>query len=56
MLPGFFMGLVIVGISYHVNGLQATEGVYLTGLIIYMVLFGSYTCLTWVIPAEVYPM
>lgn len=56
MLPGFFMGLVIVGISYHVNGLQTTEGAYLTGLIIYMVFFGSYTCLTWVIPSEVYPM
>ena len=55
MLPGFFIGLVIVGISYHVKGTMATEGVYLTGLIIYEIFFGSYACLTWVIPAEVYP-
>ncbi|EMC94422.1 hypothetical protein BAUCODRAFT_111295 [Baudoinia panamericana UAMH 10762] len=55
MLPGFFIGLVLVGVSYHVPGLQGTEGVYLTGLIIYEIFFGSYACLTWVIPAEVYP-
>lgn len=55
MLPGFFVGLVIVGISYHVHGVAAKEGVYLTGLIIYEVFFGSYACLTWVIPSEVYP-
>ena len=55
MLPGFFIGLVIVGISYHVSGVAATEGTYLTGLIIYEIFFGSYACLTWVIPSEVYP-
>ncbi|KXL51444.1 hypothetical protein M433DRAFT_60452 [Acidomyces richmondensis BFW] len=55
MLPGFFIGLIIVGISYHVQGTQAIEGTYLTGLIIYEIFFGSYACLTWVIPAEVYP-
>ncbi|KAK5115376.1 hypothetical protein LTR85_009836 [Meristemomyces frigidus] len=55
MLPGFFIGLVIVGISYHVKGTMAIEGTYLTGLIIYEIFFGSYACLTWVIPAEVYP-
>jgi MFS family permease len=55
MLPGFFVGLVIVGVSYHVKGVAATEGVYLTGLIIYEIFFGSYACLTWVIPSEVYP-
>ncbi|KAK3671493.1 fructose symporter [Recurvomyces mirabilis] len=55
MLPGFFIGLVLVGVSYHVNSFQGTEAVYLTGLIIYEIFFGSYACLTWVIPAEVYP-
>lgn len=55
MLPGFFVGLVLVGASYHVTGLMGKEGVYLTGLIIYEVFFGSYACLTWVIPSEVYP-
>jgi len=55
MLPGFFIGLILVGVSYHVSGTAGTEGVYLTGLIIYEIFFGSYACLTWVIPAEVYP-
>lgn len=57
MLPGFFIGLIIIGASYHVplSNLPAAEGVYLTGLILYMGFFGSYACLTWVIPAEVYP-
>ncbi|KAL9080548.1 MAG: hypothetical protein Q9157_000690 [Trypethelium eluteriae] len=55
MLPGFFIGLVLVGISYHLTSQSATLGVYLTGLIIYEIFFGSYACLTWVIPAEVYP-
>lgn len=52
-LPGFFIGLVLVGASYHVNGTAGTEAVYLTGLIIYELFFGSYACLTWVIPSEV---
>ena len=55
MLPGFFIGLVLVGISYHVSSQAGTLGVYLTGLIIYEAFFGSYATLTWVIPAEVYP-
>ncbi|KAI9688966.1 MAG: hypothetical protein M1822_000703 [Bathelium mastoideum] len=55
MLPGFFLGLVLVGISYHLTSQAATLGVYLSGLIIYEIFFGSYACLTWVIPAEVYP-
>jgi hypothetical protein len=55
MLPGFFIGLMLVGISYQVSGLQATLGVYLTGLILYELFFGSYAALTWVIPSEVYP-
>ncbi|KAJ6781418.1 hypothetical protein PWT90_02256 [Aphanocladium album] len=58
MLPGFFIGLVLIGIANqfdpHTN-LKAAEGIYLTGLIIYMGFFGSYACLTWVVPSEVYP-
>ena len=55
MLPGFFIGLVLVGISYQVDTQSAKLGLYFTGLILYEVFFGSYACLTWVIPAEVYP-
>ncbi|OAL50000.1 hypothetical protein IQ07DRAFT_567546 [Pyrenochaeta sp. DS3sAY3a] len=55
MLPGFFIGLVLVGVSYQIESLQGTLGVYLTGLIIYELFFGSYAALTWVIPSEVYP-
>lgn len=58
MLPGFFIGLLLIGCSYLINvhtNLAGAEGVYLTGLIIYMGFFGSYACLTWVIPSEVYP-
>ncbi|PVH93987.1 plastidic glucose transporter 4 [Periconia macrospinosa] len=55
MLPGFFVGLVLVGISYHMHTLSSQLGVYLTGLILYELFFGSYAALTWVIPSEVYP-
>jgi len=58
MLPGFFVGLILIGISYHIpldTNLQGAEACYLMGLIIYMGFFGSYACLTWVIPSEVYP-
>ncbi|PLB49402.1 general substrate transporter [Aspergillus steynii IBT 23096] len=58
MLPGFFIGLVLVGVGYTINYEQhpaAAEGVYLTGIILYMGFFGSYACLTWVVPAEVFP-
>ncbi|KAJ5612730.1 hypothetical protein N7510_005924 [Penicillium lagena] len=58
MLPGFFVGLVLVGagytIDYHAHP-AAAEGLYLTGIILYMGFFGSYACLTWVIPSEVFP-
>src|SRR4051795_9949013 len=56
MLPGFFVGLVLVGASYHVaeGNLQGKLGLYLTGLILYELFFGSYAALTWVIPSEVY--
>jgi hypothetical protein len=50
MLPGFFVGLVLIGISYHIpldTNLMGAEACYLTGLIIYMGFFGSYACLTW---------
>ena len=58
MLPGFFIGLLLVGIGYQIpldRHPKAAEGVYLTGLILYMGFFGSYACLTWVIPSEVFP-
>ncbi|KAA8643304.1 hypothetical protein EYZ11_002354 [Aspergillus tanneri] len=58
MLPGFFIGLVLVGVGYTIDYGKhpaAAEGVYLTGIILYMGFFGSYACLTWVIPAEVFP-
>lgn len=54
-LPGAFLGLILVGVSYELKSVTAVQGVYLTGLIIYEVFFGSYACLTWVIPSEVYP-
>jgi hypothetical protein len=50
MLPGFFVGLVLIGASYHIpldTNLRGAEACYLTGLIIYMGFFGSYACLTW---------
>ncbi|KAL2059225.1 hypothetical protein ABVK25_000517 [Lepraria finkii] len=58
MLPGFFIGLLIIGCSYLIDSSKhtgAAEGGYITGLIIYEGFFGSYACLTWVLPAEVYP-
>ncbi|RMZ74393.1 General substrate transporter [Pyrenophora seminiperda CCB06] len=55
MLPGFFIGLVLVGASYHLTSLSSTLGLYLSGLILYMLFFGSYAALTWVVPSEVYP-
>lgn len=56
-LPGFFIGLVLVGVSYEIpiSNTAAVQGVYLTGLILYEGFFGCYACLTWVIPSEVYP-
>lgn len=57
MLPGFFVGLLIIGCSYlaPVSNFNAAAGTYITGLILYEGFFGSYACLTWVLPAEVYP-
>lgn len=58
MLPGFFIGLVIIGISYQIpldTNLQGAEACYLIGLVLYMGFFGCYACLTWVVPSEVYP-
>ncbi|KAF7114017.1 hypothetical protein CNMCM5793_006200 [Aspergillus hiratsukae] len=58
MLPGFFIGLVFVGVGYTIDyetHPALAEGLYLTGIILYMGFFGSYACLTWVIPAEVFP-
>lgn len=50
MLPGFFIGLVLIGVSYNIpldTNLAGAEACYLMGLIIYMGFFGSYACLTW---------
>jgi len=58
LLPGFFIGLLIISMSYLIDldsNLAAAQGLYLTGLILYMFFFGSYACLTWVVPSEVYP-
>ncbi|TAQ84379.1 hypothetical protein B7494_g7296 [Chlorociboria aeruginascens] len=57
MLPGFFIGLVIIGASYTIplDNKAGSQGAYIAGLIIYEGFFGSYACLTWVIPSEVYP-
>lgn len=58
MLPGFFIGLVILGISYQfdpVANLVTSEALYFVGLILYMGFFGCYATLTWVVPSEVYP-
>ncbi|VEU22173.1 DEKNAAC103190 [Brettanomyces naardenensis] len=56
MLPGFFVGLVFVGVGYLIPVAKtAAKAVYLIGVILYMGFFGSYSCLTWVIPSEIYP-
>ena len=57
MLPGFFIGLLIIGCSYliPISNKSGSQGTYIAGLIIYEGFFGSYSCLTWVIPSEVYP-
>ncbi|KGO67352.1 Major facilitator superfamily domain, general substrate transporter [Penicillium expansum] len=58
MLPGFFIGLVLVGVGYTIDADKypsAAQGVYLTGIVLYMGFFGSYACLTWVVPSEVFP-
>ena len=58
MLPGFFLGLIILGISYQFNpkeNLVTSEALYFVGLILYMGFFGCYATLTWVVPSEVYP-
>lgn len=59
MLPGFLVGLIIIGVSYQIpleTNLKGAEACYLIGLILYMSFFGCYACLTWVIPSEVFPM
>ncbi|KAH7025003.1 uncharacterized protein B0I36DRAFT_295756 [Microdochium trichocladiopsis] len=58
MLPGFFVGLVLIGVSYLLfdpNNLTPSTALYLVGLVLYMSFFGCYACLTWVVPSEVYP-
>lgn len=51
----FFIGLVLVGAGYTIdieNDRAAALGVYFAGMILYMGFFGTYSCLTWVVPAE----
>lgn len=57
MLPALFFGLVIIGASYTIplSNKAGSQGMYFAGLVIYEGFFGSYACLTWVIPSEVYP-
>ena len=56
MLPCFFIGLVLVAISYQFQtASDSSLGLYLTGIIIYNSFFGSYACLTWVLPSEIFP-
>eukprot|EP00871_Galdieria_phlegrea_P003518 jgi/Galph1/4167/GphlegSOOS_G2842.1 len=57
LLPGFFIGLLIIGLGYliPIDNVHSAEAAYLVGLILYMGFFGSYACLTWVLPSEVYP-
>lgn len=57
ILQGFFIRLMIIDLGYliPVTNTGAASGVYITGLIIYEGFFGSYACLTWVIPSEVHP-
>lgn len=58
MLPGFLVGLAIIGGSYQIpitTNPKGSEACYLVGLIVYMAFFGCYACLTWVVPSEVYP-
>ena len=58
MLPGFFIGLVLVGAGYTIDYKiypRAAQGLYFTGIILYQGFFGSYACLTWVVPSEVFP-
>lgn len=57
MMPGFFIGLILVGVSYQIpiTNIVGVQGVYLTGLIIYEAFFGCYATLTWVVPSESYP-
>jgi hypothetical protein len=56
MLPGFFNGMIIVlGYLIPTTNTGAASGVYITGPIIYEAFLGSYACLIWAIPFEVYP-
>lgn len=57
---GFFVGLILVGVgSLFIDGEAGVTpntttalGLSLTGIYLYMGFFGTYACLTWVLPAE----
>lgn len=58
MLPGFFIGLILAGLSFLYDADTdpgKVEGLYVAGLVVYLGFYGPYACLTWVIPSEVYP-
>ncbi|KIW23824.1 uncharacterized protein PV07_11994 [Cladophialophora immunda] len=57
MVPCFFVGLLIIGLGYLIplSHTGAAQGIYITGLVIYMFFFGPYATLSWIIPSEVYP-
>lgn len=57
-MPGFFVGLMLTGVSYFSvfeERQTARLGLYFTGMIMYMLFFGCYATLTWVVPSESYP-
>lgn len=59
MIPGFFIGLILVGVGYLIpleSNRSALTGTYMTGMIIYWLFFGNYACLSWVVPSESYSM
>lgn len=58
---GFILGLVLVGVGYlysdgsteYFEAHRSTAlGLFFSGLVLYMGFFGTYSCLTWVVPAE----
>ncbi|KAF2765377.1 MFS general substrate transporter [Teratosphaeria nubilosa] len=58
MLPGCLLGLALIGANYQLDATTnpaGVQGLYLSGVIVYMLFYGPYACLTWVIPSDVYP-
>jgi len=56
LIPGVFIGLLIIGFSFLASNLHTREGVYIWGVVIYYLFWGS--CLgptPWVVGSEVWP-